>query len=238
MPMIKLPNDLARGLRDFFSSHLPLLRGMSPHTILSYRDSLTLFLRFVAARDRRSVVKLDIENMTSQRVTEFLQHLEEERKNSTTTRNVRLAAIHAFFRYLAEKHPTQLEHCQRVLAVPFKRTGSRPIEYLEYQEIQIVLGTIDRSSRDGRRDYALLVALFNTGARVQEILDLRASDLQLIKPFQARLIGKGRKERLCPLWPQTAQLLEKLLEELPIDPRSSERVFRNHRGEPLTRYGV
>ena len=234
----KKPNSLALGLREFFSDHLPRLRGMSPHTIHSYRDSLMLLLRYVAKEKRCSVTGLDVEDITSQRVITFLQYLEEERKNGATTRNVRLAALHALFRFLAEKRPDLLEHCQRVLAVPFKRTRSRPIEYLEYEEIQSVLLAIDRSSVDGRRDYILLATMFNTGARVQEILDLRASDLQLIKPYHARLFGKGRKERLCPLWPQTAHLLSELLNEQGVDPRCTERVFRNHRGQPLTRYGV
>jgi site-specific recombinase XerD len=211
---------------------------MSPHTLHSYRDSLSLLLRFVGSEKKCSVVALDIKDMTSDRVISFLQYLEEKRENSSSTRNVRLAAIHSFFRFLAEKYPDQLEHCQRVLAIPFKRTRSRPIEYLEHDEIRAILSIIDRSTRDGRRDHALLVTLFNTGARVQEILDLRATDLQLIKPFHARLFGKGKKERLCPLWSETAQVIHALLDEQGVDPRSPEQVFRNHRGQPLTRYGV
>lgn len=238
MSSVKKPNSLALGLREFFSDHLPRLRGMSPHTIHSYRDSITLLLRYVAKEKKCSVTGLDVEDVTSQRVMDFLQYLEDERKNGAATRNVRLAALHAFFRYLAEKRSDLLEHCQRVLAVPFKRTRCRPIDYMEYEEIQSVLLAIDRSSVDGRRDYVLLATMFNTGARVQEILDLRASDLQLIRPYHARLFGKGRKERLCPLWSQTAHLLSELLNEQGIDPRGCEQVFRNHRGQPLTRYGV
>jgi integrase len=128
--------------------------------------------------------------------------------------------------------------CQRILGIPFKRARSRPIEYFEYDEIQAVLAAVDRTTADGRRDYTLLAAMFNTGARVQEILDLRPCDLQLVKPLQVRLVGKGRKERLCPLWPQTAELLSSLLSESGMDPRSTEPLFRNHRGEPLTRFGV
>jgi integrase/recombinase XerD len=118
------PNSLARALRDFFADHLPRLRGMSPHTIHSYRDSLVLLLRFAAAHQKRPVVKLDIKDLDSERIIAFLQHLEEERRNGASTRNVRLAAIHSFFRYLASRHPEQLEHCQRILGVPFKRSGT------------------------------------------------------------------------------------------------------------------
>lgn len=232
------PNGLARALRDFFSDHLPRLRGMSPHTVLSYRDSLRLLLCFVAARRTASVSDLDVEHIGPQEVIDFLHHLEAVRRSTASTRNVRLAAIHAFYRYLSARDPEQLEQCQRVLGVPFKRAHTRPVEYLEYEEISAVLGTTDRFTADGRRDYALLATMFNTGARVQELLDLRVCALQLQKPFQVRLVGKGRKERICPLWPQTATVLAEWLEERRIDLGSADRVFLNHRGEPLTRFGV
>jgi site-specific recombinase XerD len=112
------------------------------------------------------------------------------------------------------------------------------VEYLEYDEIQAVLAAVDRTTADGRRDYALLVTMFNTGARVQEVLDLRPCDLQLHRPGHAHLVGKGRKERLCPLWPQTAEILQAFLGERGVEPTSREPLFRNHRGEPLTRFGV
>src|SRR5207302_6412450 len=112
------------------------------------------------------------------------------------------------------------------------------VEYLEADEIAAILDAPDRTASDGRRDYALLLALFNTGARVQEILDVRPSDLQLVRPFQIRLRGKGRKERLCPLWPRTVKILRALLAEHGIDSASTQQLFRSHRGEPLTRFGV
>lgn len=232
------PNVLARALRDFFADHLPRVRGTSPHTVQSYRDSLVLLLRFVAARANRSVAQLDLDDVAPQAVIDFLHHLEADRHNTAATRNVRLAAIHAFFRYGATAHPERLEHCQRVLAVPFKRTRSRTVEYLEYEEIQAVLATIDRTKIDGRRDYALLVTMFNTGARVQEVVTLRACDVHLDLHPHVRLFGKGRKERLCPLWPQTADLLRALLAERRRDPLSHEPVFPNHRGARITRFGI
>ena len=125
-----------------------------------------------------------------------------------------------------------------MLAVPFKRKEQRVIEYLDRGEIDTVLSGIDRTDSLGCRDYALLATMFNTGARVQEIIDLRANNLQLVKPFQVRLFGKGRKERFCPLWPQTAQVLLSFCEEHQIDLRSDAKVFLNHRGGPLTRFGV
>jgi site-specific recombinase XerD len=233
-----LPNGLARAVRNFFADHLPRVRGLSAHTICSYRDSLTLLLRFVASHRTRPVAEIGFDEIGPGEVTAFLHHLEAERENSVTTRNVRLAAIHAFFRHVASCQPEQLEQCQRILAIPFKRTRARSVEYLEYEEIQAVLAVIDRATSDGRRDYALLVTMFNTGARVQEILDLRPCDLQLIRPLRARLFGKGKKERLCPLWPQTAEILHAYLVERTLDCTSTEALFRNHRGQPLTRFGV
>jgi integrase len=161
----------------------------------------------VANRKKFSVVKLDIDDLTPEQIIAFLQYLEDERKNAVTSRNIRLAAIHAFFRYIAGQHPDKIEHCQRILGVPFKRARSRPIEYLERNEIQAVFDAVNRTTVDGRPDYALLATMFNTGARAQELVNLRPCDLQLIQPFHAHIIGKGRKERLCPLWPQTAELL-------------------------------
>jgi integrase/recombinase XerD len=173
MKITQKPNALARALQDFFAEHLSCLRGMSLNTIHSYRDCLVLFLRFVATQRKCEVIALDMAELDANQVMAFLQMLEDERHNSAATRNVRLAAIHVFFRYFAGRHPEQLEHCQRVLAVPFKRTRTRSIEYLEYDEIQAVLAAVDQSNKDGKRDYALLVTMFNTGTRVQEILDLR-----------------------------------------------------------------
>ena len=131
-----------------------------------------------------------------------------------------------------------MERAQRILGIPFKRSGARPIEYFEYEEIRAVLDAIDRSTPGGRRDYALLALTFNTGGRVQEIVSLRAQDLQLAKPSQVRLRGKGRKGRSCPPWPQTARLIRELCAERHLDLQSAEPVFLNHRGEPLTRFGV
>ncbi len=233
-----LPNLLALLLQDFFVRHLPDLRGMSPHTIQSYRDSVVLLLRFLSSHKNRPVSSLDQVALVTQEVQSFLDYLESERKNSVTTRNVRLAAVHSFFRFVASRRPDRLEHTQRILGIPFKKTHSRIIDYLEYDEIEKILSLIDCATPKGRRDYTLLATMFNTGARVQEILDLKTSDLQLTKPYQLHLTGKGRKQRCCPLWPQTAQLLRRLCKEMQIDLKSDVRIFQNCRGTPLTRFGV
>ena len=233
-----LPNLLGAVIRDYFTDHLPRLRGTSPHTIHSYRDSLVLLLRFVAARNQRPVVELDLKDLDPPAILAFLSHLERERKNGAATRNVRLTAIHALFRFVASRNPEHLDLVQRVLGIPFKRAPQRAIDYLEREEIELILKAIDRTIPQGVRDYALLATMFNTGGRVQEIADLRACDLQLAKPFQLRLFGKGRKERYCPLWPQTAAVLRAFSKQRDLDLWSEARVFLNHRGAPLTRFGI
>ncbi len=232
------PNALARALRGFFFDYLSGLRGASPHTSSSYRDAWVLLLRFLADRTQRPVVALDLGDLDTANLVAFLEYLERERGNCVATRNTRLAAVHTFARYAGSQYPEWLETCQRLLAVPFKRTGSRCVEYLEADEIRALLEAIDTHTGMGRRDHALFVVLFNTGARVQEILDLRPVDLRLEPPRQARLCGKGRKERLCPIWPKTAEALKPLITETGLETTSAERLFRNRRGEPLTRFGV
>src|SRR6516164_9853605 len=234
----QLPNLLGAIVHDYFTDHLPRVRGASPHTIHSYRDSLVLLLRFVAARNQRPVVELDLKDLDPSAILAFLSHLERERKNGAATRNVRLTAIHALFRFVASGNPEHLDLVQRVLGIPFKRAPQRAIDYLEREEIESILKAIDRTIPQGVRDYALLATMFNTGGRVQEIADLRACDLQLTKPFQVRLFGKGRKERYCPLWPQTAAVLKAFSDQRALDLRSESQVFLNHRGRPLTRFGI
>lgn len=231
-------NALGMALKGFLTDYLPKLKGSSPHTILSYRDGLKLFLLFVARQKNISVSDLRIEDMGVEQIIAFLGHLEEDRHNQTGTRNGRLAALHSFFRYIAGIYPEVLDQCQRILNIPFKRRASRTVDYLEFEEITAVLGSIDRSKQDGRRDYAFLSLMFNTGVRVQELIEIKANDLQLSKPFSVRIFGKGRKERICPIWPETAQLLRQLMEERGIDPREPVTVFTNHAGKPITRFGI
>jgi site-specific recombinase XerD len=233
-----LPNLLGAAIRDYFTDHLPRLRGTSPHTIHSYRDSIVLLLRFLSRQRNKRVTTLDLIDLDPPGILAFLSHLEQERKNGVSTRNIRLSAIHAFFHFVAARNPEHLELAQRVLGIPFKRAQQRAIDYLEYKEIDVILKAINRTTLLGMRDYALLATMFNTGGRVQEIADLRACDLQLTKPFQVRLYGKGRKERYCPLWSQTAAVLRTFCDRINVDLRSESRIFLNHRGYPITRFGI
>jgi integrase/recombinase XerD len=230
-------STLALALHGFLTDFVPRQRAMSPHTIHSYRDSLKLLLQFVAGK-KGDPSALRLEQLTVDQIIAFLQELECGRKNRASTRNVRLSAIHSFFRYVGTQFPEHLVQTQRVLGIPFKRTETREIQHLEFTEFQALLGGIDRSTGHGRRDFTLLSLLFNTGARVSEIVGLQATDLRLTEPPSIHLHGKGRKERVCPLWPEMARLLLKLLEEQAVPLDRPEAVFRNQRGGILSRFGV
>ena len=231
------PSTLACILHGFFVDYIPRQRALSPHTLYSYRDSIKLLLQFFAGKNG-DATKVTIEDFTAARVTAFLQHLETARRNCTCTRNIRLSAVHSFFRYLGGQCPEHLEQAQRILSVPFKRTSTRAIQHLELDEILAVLATVDSKTCSGPRDLALLSLMFNTGARVSEIVDLRTDDLQIATAPSIVLRGKGRKERICPLWPETVHLLERMLEQRGVKPGESAALFLNHRGIKLTRFGV
>jgi site-specific recombinase XerD len=214
---------------------------MSRHTIQSYRDAMILFLGFLAKDRGRPIEALELADITADRVGRFLAFLEIERKNSVTTRNTRLAAMHTFARFLVAENPDHMAALQQILGIPFKR-GARaaPIEYLEKAEIEVLLAGIDRKTSAGRRDYAMFSLMFNTGARVQEILNLRVRDARLEPPYQVRLAGKGNKVRLCPIWPRTAQLLKDLIQNQHAARENSadQPIFLNGRGVAMTRFGV
>jgi integrase/recombinase XerD len=230
-------STLALALQGFFTDYLPRQRALSPHTLQSYRDSLKLLLQFAAGK-KGDPSQLTVEHLNVERITAFLQNLETSRRNKVGTRNVRLSAIHSFFRYLGGQCPEHLERTQRILSIPFKRTGTRQIEHFDSDEIQAVLQAVKVEAVSGGRDLTLLSLMFNTGARVSEIVGVQTGDLRLSAPCSVLLRGKGRKERTCPLWPETAGLLQKLIEQRGLPATHSVSVFLNERGGPLTRFGV
>ena len=226
------PNALARALRSFFAEYLPRVRGMSP----AHGAQLPRCVRAPPALPRRAsraaCGRARPPRSGSRRPPRLPRAPRDGPTQRTPTRNARLAAVHAFARYAAAGHPEHLELCQRLLAVPFKRARQRVVEYLEADELRALLGAPDRTTPAGRRDHALLLALFNTGARVQEILDSVPAISNSFAPLQVRLRGKGRKERLCPLWPQTAETLRALLAERGIDPATPAAVPQPPRRTP------
>jgi site-specific recombinase XerD len=223
-------------LFSFFEDHLKVQKGLRPGSIKSYRDTIKLFLGFVARSCRKPVTRLALTDLSSQRVLDFLQMIEAQRHNKPQTRNQRLAALHTFYRFVATHHCEMLAEAERVEAIPNKRTPPVATCYLEREEIDRLFQTLASQGSRTLRDQALLMLLYNTGARVQEVADLRVGDVDLDGPLRVRLHGKGDKWRGCPIWPETVALLRQLDTVQTGDAKAA--LFVSNRRQPLTRFGI
>lgn len=222
-------------VQSFFIDGLVTMKGLRPSSIRSYRDAIRLFLRFIAEDAHRRITRLTLADLTFERVLGFLRHLDEVRHNHTRTRNQRLALLHSFFDYVAGRAPEILAVAERVAAIPTKRAAPTETRFLERDEVGALFAAIPSRGRHALRDRVLLLFLYNTGARVQEAVDLRMRDLDLAPTPRARLHGKGDKWRTCPLWAETARQLGELLGGSSVPDRA---VFQSSHGQPLTRFGV
>jgi integrase/recombinase XerD len=231
-------HDLAPFVTTFFVGHLPNERNVSSHTTTAYRDTFKMFLRFAADKTRRSAESLHVEDITPECVLQFLTMLETERRNTIRTRNARLAAIHSFFRYVLDTEPELAAPCQRVLVIPFKKAPHAEVGYLSDTEFAHLLAQINRSSGAGERDYLLIALLYDTGARIQELLDLKPCDIRFAAPPFVRLRGKGRRERTCPLLNQTARLVSRFLSAAGRSAEDGTPLLQNRKGQRLTRHGA
>ena len=229
---------LAPLLKRFFAQYLPVQRGLSPQTIIAYRDALELLLGYAADTLATTVDALTVEALTQTLVVGFLDHLEQVRGSCERTRNARLAAIRTFFAFVAREEPSLAQQCQQVRSIPLKRAPCKHVAYLEEAQMQRLFEAIDLEARTGVRDQALLLLLYNTGARVSEIVGLHLGDLHLDGSPYVELLGKGRKARTCPLWPETAEALQTYLHQrVPAQPDTTE-VFLNVNGAAITRFGI
>ena len=220
-------------VRRFLLEHLVVERNLSRQTQLSYRDTLRLLLPFVAGQCHQSADRLTVEQVSAERVRAFLRYVEEERQCTSATRNQRLAAIRALAGFVAEHSPEHIAWCGEIRRIPFKKAVQPGVPYLEKPKMDALLRAPDRDTNQGRRDYALLLFLYNSGARASEAAGLRIADLDLAQPA-VRLLGKGNKIRYCPLWPMTAQTLTPLV----ADRAPTQAVFLNRCGQPITRFGI
>jgi site-specific recombinase XerD len=225
-------------LQSFFLDHLICVKGLRPASVRSYRDTVRLFLGFVAADKGCRITALDLADLSFDRVLAFLRHLEVDRGNHIATRNQRLAALHCLFEYVAFRNPEMLGVCQRVAAIPRKRVAPPETHFLERDEVETLLRALPRTGRHALRDRALVLFLYNTGARVSEVADLRMSQLDLGAHPTVRLHGKGDKWRTCPLWQQTAGLLRDLLQSPSDRPAGAEQAVFTTNGRALTRSGL
>lgn len=230
------PCFIAPFVRSFFEDYLICRRNMSRNTIQSYRDALKLFLAFIAERCKRPATKLRVGDITEDIIVAFLSDLESTRANSIQTRNHRLVAIRRLFEYVAAREPRFLEQAHRIATIPRKRGAVLPeIRYLEKEQMTALLGAVSKDSRRGSRDYTLLLFMYNTGARVQEVADTRIGWLTLTPPYKVELLGKGRKWRTCPLWENTAQHLQQFVEKQRPSAGQDDCLFVNRYGRPLSR---
>jgi len=233
---MKPQNDLPHLLQLFFKSYLVSQRQVSKHTVAAYRDTFRIFLPFLAELSNKKIGALLLTDLSATHLIKFLSYLENERANSIATRNARLAAIRAFLNYTSVEVPDELLSITRALAVPQKKKARSVIECLDRTEVDALLAVPDVSTWTGRRDRVLLMTMYNTGARVSEITGVRTQDLDLIRQHSIHLHGKGRKERIIPLWKETAIALRTWVNSA--GPSGNGFVFPNRFGEPLTRSGV
>jgi integrase/recombinase XerD len=223
-------------VKRFLLDHLIEERNMSRNTQRSYRDTLSLLMPYSASERNKPVDRLDVFDLSSDVLRGFLEHLEQSRRCSIRTRNQRLAAVHAMARFIAERSPEHIAWCSQIRAVPFKRFTRNELSYMDKPEMDAILAAPNRRTEQGRRDHALLLFLYNSGARVSEAATLSIGDLNL-RPNQigdVQLRGKGRKMRRCPLWPATIDALLALVHNRSPD----QPVFLNRLGDAITRHGI
>ena len=221
-------------VRRFLLEHLVAERNLARNTQVSYRDTLALLLPFIGRKALAAVDRLAVDDMSADRVREFLDHIEGDRGCAVLTRNHRLAAIHSLARFIGTRSPEHVSWCSQVRAVPFKKAPKTVIGYLDKHEVDALLHVPDRRTVLGTRDHAMLLFLYNSGARADEAASLRVSSLQLGTSPSVRILGKGNKWRVCPLWPKTVNTLRPLVAARSPD----DHVFRGRTGEPMTRFGI
>lgn len=234
------PTDFAARLTAFLGRYLPAQKNVSPNTIKAYRDAFTLLLRYCRDNQKVPPEKVTLDTLNASLVLSFLNQLESEGNCGTRTRNHRLSVFHAFFRYLQTEVPERMVQCQQILAIPFQRCSRPIVNYLSTEELAEILAQPDLATDHGRRDAVMLSLLYDTGARVQELVDLSVRDVRLHSPAQIRLTGKGRKTRVVPLLSGTVELLAQYMREHRLDcpERLDSPLFFNRRGEHLSRSGL
>lgn len=231
-----MTNDtlVGRWVRRFLVEHIVGERNLALNTQRSYRDTISLLMPFAARKIGKSVDKLRIEEISADLVRLFLVDVEESRGCSISTRNQRLSAIHAFARFVGQRSPEQIAWCGEIRAIPFRKMAKAEVHYLDKPEMNALLSSPNSQTTQGRRDHALLLFLYNSGARADEAAHVTVVDLALTPSPSVKLRGKGNKERSCPLWPSTARELAALVENR----APQEPVFLNRCGKAITRFGI
>jgi len=232
----ELEITLSTLIQDFFCRRLIAQRNASSQTIAGYRDTFRLLFRYAQEKLKKAPAALQFEDLDADFILKFLDHLEQERGNSERTRNLRLAAIRSFLRYVSYRHPCSLSSIQAVLAIPLKRFDRPPLDFLSREEMEAIIAAPEKTTFSGHRDFVMFMTLYNTGARVSEIIRLQVGDVSLENKASILIHGKGRKQRVVPLWKSTHRHLKMWLLRLKSD--SHESFFPSRCGRPLSRSGV
>jgi site-specific recombinase XerD len=228
-------SEFVRLVRDFFAEYLTRQRNVSPRTIIAYRDSFRVLLAYLQRRYRKAPTRVTLADLKATTLLGFLEDLEHGRHNTVRTRNARWAAIRSFLRYAQTRAtPEQLAELQKALAIPLKRCARKMVGFLTCAEVQAVIEAPNPTRWSGQRDRVLFQALFNTGARVSEIIEVRVEHLREDRSLE--LFGKGRRTRTVPLWRSTYSMLRQWIRRANLNP--GQRIFTNRWGQPLTRSGV
>jgi site-specific recombinase XerD len=221
-------------VRRFLLEYLVAERNLARNTQVSYRDTLTLLLPFVSHQISTPIDRLTVSDVSPERVRTFLEHIERDRGCGPVTRNQRLSTIHSLARFIGMRAPEYLDWCSQVRSIPFKKAAKAVVGYLDKPEVQALLRAPDRHTTLGQRDHALMLFLYNSGARADEAASLRVGCLQMGTSPSVRILGKGNKWRICPLWPITVDTLRPLI----AGKCGDDQVFCGCTGEPMTRFGV
>ena len=231
--------DFTKALTSYFSTYLPETCGISPNTCNSYRDAFKLLLLYFQEEKGVPANSIELRMLNRNLASDFLDWLEVQRKVSVTTRNQRLAAMKAFAHYVQYRNPEYLENCTDIIAMRPKKHEKPVIPFLTEEELKALLAQPDPSTRHGLRDLTLLSLLYDSGARVQEITDLKLKDIRLTNPAMVTLTGKGRKARQVPLMKETCKLLDAYIRNFNLNSETlTSPLFFNQKGQALSRYGI
>lgn len=234
------PTNFAKYLTEFLSVYLPSQKNVSKNTIYSYRDTFKLLIKYCRETQNIPAERITVSLLSSELITGFLQWIETERRCCISTRNQRLAAIHSYFRYIQGEEPSGLYHFQKVMSIPIKKATKKTVEHLTPEALKLLLEQPDKHTAKGRRDLTLLSVLYDTGARVQELIDIKVCDVILVYPSVVVLHGKGNKIRRVPIMKNTVALLQSYLLENNLEKqwKNQNPLFSNNQHNKLTKEGV
>ena len=231
-----MKDNFADHLEKFFS-HIIYRRGLSKHTASAYSDSFLMLFRYFQETKELKPNQITFQHFSKESISCFCDWIENVLGNSTSTRNQRLTAIHAFFRYVQSEEPAKLALCRDILSIRMKKQGAAPPKYLSMEAMKAILSAPDSNSHTGIRDLAILCLLYDSATRVQELIDLKVNDITIAKPSTIRVTGKGNKVRVIPILPETAKILEIYLKRYDLSMPDAT-LFTNRSGQSLTRVGI